>query len=326
MHGMWGGFDRMVRRTVALLWPVISTVLFVAAFIALRHELRFIHYHQILVQIDHASPASILLAAAFTLINFFAVGGYELLGFRYIKSALAPAKILVTSMMTVSFSNTVGFSSVSASTVRNRIYSQEGLSTLDIAKLKVVTDGITFWLGAGAVAGLILLANAAAWAKTLHLTPAVPVVMGILCFGLVVTYLFIAALAKRPVRIGAWEFVLPGPLLTAALLGLACLDWASFGTALYVLLPWGTIGYPSFMAAFVAGQMAGFASRIPGGIGIFETVFLFLLRNFPLSPLVSALVIFRGVFYLLPLAASVLLLGIYERGERREKRGGWLLP
>ena len=40
-----------------------------------------------------------------------------------------------------------------------------------------------------------------------------------------------------------------------------------------------------------------------------------------LSPVVGALVIFRGVFYLLPLGVLAVILGMYERGVRREKAG-----
>jgi phosphatidylglycerol lysyltransferase len=312
----------MIRRIFGLLGPLAGIALFAASFITLQHELRTIHYHQILAQIDYTPAASVFLAMLVTVVNFFALGGCEILGFRYLKSTLAPVKILVTAMIAASFSNTVGFSSVSATAVRNRIYSQEGLSTLDIAKLRVISSGITFWLGLGAVAGLLLLLNASAVAGALHCAPLVTRAAGWMSFGLVAAFIVVAAIKKSGVKIDSWEFVLPSPRLTLPLLFLACVDWASFGIALYVLLPPRSIAFPLFMAAFVAGQVAGFMSRIPGGIGVFEAVFLFLLRSFPLSPLVGALVIFRGVFYLLPLAASAVILGVYEHEERREKIGG----
>ncbi len=312
----------MVRRILALIGPLAGIALFVVAFIALPRELRPLHYHQILVQIDYTPAFSVLLSIAITAVNLLVLGCCEILAFRYIGSTLSPAKILVTSMIAATFSNTVGFSSVSANAVRNRIYSQEGLSTLDIAKLKVISGGITFWLGLGTVAGFLLLSNAPAVAGTLHCSRGIPVIMGLAGLCSVAAFILAASFAKNPLKIDSWEFFLPRAALTLPLLALACLDWASFGLALYILLPPGTISFPVFMAAFVIAQLAGFGSRIPGGIGVFEAVFLFLLRNYPLSPLVGALVVYRGVFYLLPLAASAILLGIYEHEGRRAKIGG----
>jgi uncharacterized membrane protein YbhN (UPF0104 family) len=65
------------------------------------------------------------------------------------------------------------------------------------------------------------------------------------------------------------------------------------------------------------GQIAGVLSNVPGGLGVFETIILLLLSpSIPSAQLFGALLIYRVVYYLLPLIIAVLLLGAYELRQR----------
>jgi uncharacterized membrane protein YbhN (UPF0104 family) len=56
----------------------------------LRREPRANHYHDILREL-HAVPVSAILAAVlFTVCNVLVLGGYEVIGFRYIRNNLTP--------------------------------------------------------------------------------------------------------------------------------------------------------------------------------------------------------------------------------------------
>ena len=51
---------------------------------------------------------------------------------------------------------------------------------------------------------------------------------------------------------------------------------------LWTLLPSGRVGFLSFAGAFLILQLAGVASHVPGGLGVFETALVILCK--PASP------------------------------------------
>src|SRR5204863_5446299 len=65
-------------------------------------------------------------------------------------------------------------------------------------------------------------------------------------------------------------------------------------------------------------QFAGFVSHLPGGIGIFETIMLVLMRpHLPADRMVAILVAYRAIYYLVPFLLALIALGVYElRGTR----------
>ena len=61
---------------------------------------------------------------------------------------------------------------------------------------------------------------------------------------------------------------------------------------------------------------------MPGGLGVFETVMLLALRPGTSGPaIVGSLLVFRAVYYLLPLVLATGLLAAYEALQRRERLG-----
>lgn len=65
--------------------------------------------------------------------------------------------------------------------------------------------------------------------------------------------------------------------------------------------------------------MAGMTSQVPGGVGIFETATLLLLSpSLPASAAFGSLLVFRGIYYILPLLAAAVLLGTQEIFRKKE--------
>ncbi len=86
------------------------------------------------------------------------------------------------------------------------------------------------------------------------------------------------------------------------------------GAVLHTVLPLSKpVPFVTILGTFFMAQVAGLASNVPGGLGVFDAVVLFSLKPY-LSPVVilDALVTFRSVFFLLPLALALILLGIHE--------------
>ena len=78
------------------------------------------------------------------------------------------------------------------------------------------------------------------------------------------------------------------------------------------------------MGLFAIAQSTGVFSQVPGGIGVFETVFLIALPDsVDKANIFGALLAFRIIYYVLPLIGMGSLFFVYERWLRsRMKR--WL--
>ena len=69
------------------------------------------------------------------------------------------------------------------------------------------------------------------------------------------------------------------------------------------------IGFITIAVVFVSATMLGFASHAPGGLGVFDAAMLVALWQFDTEDLVAGLLLFRLLYYLVPFAISLAILG-----------------
>ena len=101
---------------------------------------------------------------------------------------------------------------------------------------------------------------------------------------------------------------------------MSALDWTLAGAVFYVLLPPSDAGFLTVLGAFLAAQLLGLASHVPGGVGVFEGLMVLLLKPFITSAdLLPALVVYRTVYYLMPLALALVGLVVDELHQRRHQ-------
>jgi uncharacterized membrane protein YbhN (UPF0104 family) len=82
---------------------------------------------------------------------------------------------------------------------------------------------------------------------------------------------------------------------------------------MFMLLPVGpNIGFVSLAVIFVAATLLGFASHAPGGIGVFDAAMLVALWQYDKPRLLAGLLLFRILYYVVPLVLSLLILGVRE--------------
>jgi phosphatidylglycerol lysyltransferase len=118
---------------------------------------------------------------------------------------------------------------------------------------------------------------------------------------------------RRSLKWGLRELPLPGARSTVAQLAIGLADMTFGAAALYLLLPTSAnIGFPIFVGVFAIAMTLGLLSHVPGGIGVFETVMLIVIPGAPTTEVLASLLVFRCVYYLLPLLAAVTLLIRHE--------------
>ena len=127
----------------ALLGPLVGVVLFGVALALLRRLLGGHHYSDIVRELNAMPRERVALAIVLTAANYLVLTGYDSLALRYIRHALAYAKIAVASFIAYAFSANIGLWVLSGGSVRYRLYSGWGLSAVEVAQV-VAFSAVTF--------------------------------------------------------------------------------------------------------------------------------------------------------------------------------------
>jgi phosphatidylglycerol lysyltransferase len=290
--------------------------LFFVALVVLRLELRAVTWHQLTLDVVATPPWQLGLAVLLTALNYAALTGYDLLAFAYIGKTLPRWHIAVASFLAYAVSNNIGLAMLSGASVRYRFYTRWGVSAEDLSRI-VISYSLTFWLGLLGLGGLSLALSAWPAAAGLParqlLAPA-----GWLLMLIPPAYILATVLRRRPLRVRGFELAMPSPAIAVSQVLLSAGEWTVAGAVLYVLLPPGSLPFLQFLGSFLIAILLGMASHVPGGLGVFEGLMVLLLRPFLTSgQLLPALVVYRGVYYLLPLAIAVIGLVADEVRARR---------
>ncbi|MDD2464617.1 MAG: bifunctional lysylphosphatidylglycerol flippase/synthetase MprF [Desulfobulbus sp.] len=304
-----------------MLVPLIALVLFAGALYILHHSLSEFHYHDIVRQLHALKLTQIGAALGLTVLSYLIMTGYDLLAIRYVRQPLAASKVVLTSFISYAFSNNIGLSLLAAGSIRFRLYSAWGLSTEEIARVISFTV-TTFWLGVCASGGLTFLVEPLPLPSRLHLpfTTVQPLGWGLLA--LVIGYLATVSLRSKPINLGGWQFPLPRPTMAWAQIFVGMIDWLLAGSVLYVLLPASAhISLLHLLGIFLLAQVVALISHVPGGLGVFESLILVSLPGVPVDGLAGSLMLYRAIYYLLPLAGASLLLGGLEFFRQRALAG-----
>jgi phosphatidylglycerol lysyltransferase len=281
------GEKRLRGARIWHLWPVAA--LAVGLWI-LAKRLEGVEPSHVLDALGAVSPAGWMGAIGATWLSLMAVGQYDAVLHRALKTGVSPRIARRTGLIGISIAQTAGFGTLVSALVRWRCLPDWSLWEAARFSLRVSLSFLLLWSLLAAVA-LALWPGApdpAVWAAA----------VGLIAFGLVA--------GTPPLRRLAWRLIPRGsfgPLLAAALV-----DTVFAAVALAFLLPSGsTIGlelYPIYLLALGAALATG----APGGLGAFELVLLALLPHSDQAALIGAILAFRIIYYLLP--AFLGLLGL----------------
>lgn len=311
-----------MRRALRWVSPLVGLLLFAAAVWVLHRSLQQVSYREVRASI-HALPLSgLLLSVLFTALNYAVLCGFDLLAFRYVGRRLTEWKVAVTSFIGYAVANNVGFAIISGTSVRYRFYSRWGLSGADISRIVVFYTG-TFWLGFLVLAGWGMAVDPHPGLAEL-LGPTLVSLAGWALLATAVAYVVAAGVRRDPVPLGKWQVPVPPLRMVAMQYLLSTIDWGLAAAVFFVLLPRTELTFAEFMGAFLAAQLLGLVSHVPGGVGVFEGTMVVLLEKYlPLGQIVSSLVVYRLIYYIIPLAAALVILVADEVRLRRHHLARW---
>lgn len=258
------------------------------------------------------SPWVLLAALALSTTSHALYGCFDLIGRRHTHHTLPWWRTWAIAVASYAFNLNLG-ALVGGVAMRARLYAKAGLDEATVAQV-VGLSLATNWLGYGLLAGGLFAAGVISPPRQAHLTDTTFRMIGVVMVLLAVAYVVACALARGRV----WEFrgrriKPPGPWLALVQLATSAANWALMGTAMYLLLgqkvPFGTT-----MGVLMAASIIGVITPIPAGLGVLEAVYLALLSGqVRQGALMGAVLAYRVLYYLIPLAGGIALYALLER-------------
>ncbi|MCE3004638.1 MAG: bifunctional lysylphosphatidylglycerol flippase/synthetase MprF [Xanthomonadaceae bacterium] len=177
----------------------------------------------------------------------------------------------------------------------------------------VATASLGFALGAWLWLGLALAFEPSRAALALRL-PAAPLqAIGLLLLAALAAAFALGRRWPPQLALRGHAIALPRARDALLLLVASALELSCAALALYALLPAeAAIDFLPFVGIYLLAITAGLVSTVPGGLGVFEAALIALLPQVPAHSLLGAIVVYRGLYYLLPLLLALGLLGARE--------------
>lgn len=296
---------------------VMVLVLIALGFAAMQQLTRELHFSHIRAALHALTPWQILASLFFTALSYLTLTGYDVLALRTIGRPLPWRVAALASFTSYTLSHNLGLSLLTGGSARYRIYTAAGLDGPDVARVIGIASA-TFWSGVVTVAAVALLARSGPIALAgMTIPAAVSHAIAAVILVSIVTVIMLCGNARGPLRL--WRLSVPLPTVPQALaqIALAVLDTSTAAAALFVLVHGAAPALlPAFILAYALGIVAAVLAHVPGGIGVFEAVVLAVLPG-DRSIAFAALIAYRVIYYLLPLAVAVAILAWREGLRRR---------
>lgn len=320
-RALWAFLDQKIgfgRIGVALSLVIIG----IAAKVMLGIMMK-IDWGRVTAALAEKPVHEVALAAMFVAFGYFTLTFYDLFALRTIGRTEVPYRIAaIAGFCSYSIGHNVGATVFSGSVVRYRVYSAHGLNLGDVAKIAFIA-GLTFWLGNIAVLGLgIATEPTAANAVIPHVSPLVWRLLACTALAVLAGYVAWVGTGARVVGVKGLSVTLPGAPLTLLQILIGIIDLSCCAMAMYILIPdTPDIDFIALAVVFVSATLLGFASHAPGGLGVFDAAMLASLEQFNREDLLAALLLFRILYYVVPFALALTIMGGRELLLARRVKG-----
>jgi hypothetical protein len=188
----------------------------------------------------------------------------------------------------------------------------------------VALCSFTFAYGTIMLTGLVFVVHPeivqplAAMLPRLDLPPSLVQAIGAAMLGLCALYVLGSWRHFKPLHFRSVHILYPRLPVVARQLLIAPLELVAAAGIIYAVLPdAGNPGLMTVLGAFLLSFSAGLLSQTPGGIGVMEAVFLAVMPTVAPSDVIAALLVWRLMYLLVPLAISLPLIVAFERRQLR---------
>jgi uncharacterized membrane protein YbhN (UPF0104 family) len=293
----------------------VAAMMLLAAWLVIDHA-RDIDWMRVRESLAAYPLTALAAAAALVVLSYLTYGVYDLLGRRYTGHGLRAPTVMAVAAVAYACNLNIG-PIVGGIGLRLRLYTRLGVRAAQVARI-VALAVVTNWTGYLLLAGLVLASGRLGLPTALG--RGALQLAGAAMIAVPAAYVMLCWRARR--REWHWRghhFRLPNARMALAQMGASALNWALIGGVIWALLP-GGVPYVTVLATLLSAAVAAAVTHIPGGLGVLEGVFVLALGE-DVAPhlLVAALLAFRALYYVIPLAVAGVLYLALEAGARKRR-------
>lgn len=302
-------------------WTLIGIFAVVMSGYLLYQEVRNISLAELMESLNAISTHNWLYAGLATLGAYVALAWYDRIAIAHLGRKISWWFITLCSFTTYALAHNIGASVFSGALVRYRAYRTKGLATSEIAIL-IVFCSLTFALGTLLASGVVLVLKPEILARILPFDTWVACLIGITLLLLVGLYVVGAWKQLPPLRIWKWQVEYPRLAIVKRQLLAGPLELLCAAAIIYFALPAeNNPGYIVVLGVFLASFSLALLSHAPGGLGVLEFTFLAAMPELKTVDVLAALIVFRGLYLLLPFALAIVVVVVFEVQQFGRRQG-----
>lgn len=302
-----------MRKYGDYIWPVVGLCAVVFSGWLLYRELSGLSLADVSGALGAIPLINWIGAVAATVVAYGALAWYDRIALMHLGKSLPWPVISLVSFTTYALSHNIGASVFSGAMVRLRAYGAMGLSLAEVGVL-VALCSFTFGFGAVLLGGVVLVGEPEIIQRLFDVPQRWAFGAGAILLFLVALYVYGSWKEFKPWRIGNFSIVYPRMPIVVRQLFAAPLELIGAAGIIYFALPDAyNPGFFIVLGVFLASFCAALISNAPGGIGVLEAVFILAMPGVPKADVVAALLVFRLLYLLIPLAFSLVVVVAFER-------------
>lgn len=297
------------------LWPAIGIAAVIFSLLLLWHELRGISLDDVWAGIVAIPTRGWVLAALSSVVAYASLAGYDHIALLHLGKKVSWLFVTFCSFTTYALSHNIGGSVFSGAVIRYRAYGTRGLTGQDVGIL-VAICWITFMLSTIFVSGIVLVLEP----EIIDRFSGAPhhglaIAAGLAMLILVGAYIFGSWLHLKPLTIGRFQLHYPALPIVARQLLIGPIELLAAAAIIFFALPSGNPGYFVVLGVFLVSFSIAQISHAPGGLGVFEVVFLAGLSHMDPVGVLAALLVFRLFYLIIPLLIALGIVLFFERSQ-----------
>ncbi|RYF44201.1 MAG: UPF0104 family protein [Comamonadaceae bacterium] len=305
-------------------WPWakrgITLVFFVVVAVLLFRYGRNIEWDEVWASLRELPRTALLAAIGLAAASHLLYSCFDLLGKRYTGHTLPVPTVMSVNFISYAFNLCLG-SLVGGVAFRYRLYSKLGLETGVITRVLSMSM-LTNWIGYMLLAGLLFVFAPIDLPPDWKLGNHGLQWLGGGLVAVAAAYVLACALSgDRVWTVRGHELYLPTLRMAALQMVMSCANWSIMAGIVWMLLQ-QKLPYTDVLSVLLVAAIAGVVAHVPAGLGVFEGVFLALVgHRIGAGQLLGALLGYRALYYIAPMAIASLLYLVMELRARRKGAG-----
>lgn len=306
-------------------WPWLRRFLLAAFLLAvavlLYRQAREVDWPAVREAVLGYSPWMLAGCAALAAASYAIYCSFDVLAARYVGHGLSARRVCAVAFVSYAFNLNMG-ALVGGAGFRFRLYSQRGLDAGQISRV-LAFSVVSNWSGYLVLLGTVLALRQVPIPPGWELGTTAMQWLGAGLLLIAAGYLLLCGFSRRrSLELRGHELVLPPLRLAAAQVVLSALNWSLMATIVFLLLG-QAVPWPTVLGVLLLAAVAGAMAHVPAGLGVLEAVFVLTLGGtLAKSEILAALLTYRAIYYLAPLAGAVLVYAVLELRSRRRSMPG----